>query len=657
MTRQRLIIISIFLLALALRMFLIPNRGFEADIAFWKSWGLAVYDHNAIWSFLNTNNNYPTPFAYLLGFLVKFYSIFADPHNFNQYWSNANVLFLLVSKLPAILADLGIAVIILWIGSASGRTKRLDFPILPTNFYFLLTILYLLNPVSLIDGALWGQVDALGVFLFLLACLSAFSKKPVLAGAVFMLSMMTKLQNMIYGPLFFLLLWQLGGFESLVKAIAGALITFLGLNVEFLLAKKMDLVIASIINNYDYFPFLSLNAYNPWWIVSGGRGMQVSDKILSLGIINAKTLGMILFSTGYLLAILTMLSKNYFGNITGDGRWGTPTKGSPRGFSWGKTPGRTRLLIMKNEGIGQEGRVIEPILLHFFTALIIVCFSFFLFQTESHDRYAFPISVFLLFWGMFYVYTTSTERMRIQWWKTRSFYIFLLIYITFSLLFSLNLHTALIVNYPNNGLTLLSFLQNQPWTITLSVGMTLLFFLFLFTNRDIVGVKNMFISLLFSGVCILTLNLPLLTKSPISLTRLIPYVQRQDYGVMTVDMPINAAGPSKNWTRLSVQYSFYKTGIGTHAKSYIVYDLAKQFSRFTTDMGIDTEAGKDGSVIFKIYGDDKLLLESPLIKRYEYPRHADVDVTGINTLSLVVEDGGNGITDDHADWLNPQLFP
>jgi Gpi18-like mannosyltransferase len=303
---KRRIIISLFLTALALRIFLIPNRGFEADVAFWKSWGLSALDNGVVLGIGVTNNNYPTPFSYMMGLWAFLYRLFADPHLFDVYWNSGNVLFLLISKLPSILADLGIAGLILWVGK---HAKRIGFPPLPSTFYLLLSVFYLYNPVSLIDGAWWGQVDSLGVFVFLGAVLLAVSDKPVLAGAVFMVSMMTKLQNMIYGPLFFLFLWQLGSFRGLIKGLVGAVSAFFFLNFEFLLQKNMSAVMESLTSNYDYFPLMSLNAFNLWWIVAGGAGMQMSDKFLTVGIINAKTTGLLLFSSGYLLAVITMLKE------------------------------------------------------------------------------------------------------------------------------------------------------------------------------------------------------------------------------------------------------------------------------------------------------------------------------------------------------------
>lgn len=605
---KRWFIPFLFVAALLLRMAFVPNPGFEADMSFWKSWGLAPFDYGLVKGLSLTNNNYPTPFGYLLWIVTAIYSLFQNPHIFNAFWSNTNLLFLTLMKTPAIFADLGIAGMILYLG---GNAKRFHFPTLSSSFYLLLAVLYLFNPVSILDSAVWGQVDSLGVFLFLCSLVLLVKDKPFFAGLLYMVALMTKLQNMIYGPLFFLLVWQVTGVAGLVKAAAGATLGFFGLNIEFLLAKSMGRVIESLTVNYDYFPYLSLNAFNLWWIVAKGSGMQVSDKMLTLGIINAKTMGLLLFSCSYLLAVLTMLK-------------------------------------------GKKTDILHT----FFTALIVVASGFFLFQTESHDRYAFPIIAFLLLWMPFAVSGHATIKERISFWKTRWFRYSIVGYILFSLLYFLNMHTALIINYPTNGISALAFLRQPVWTIAISYGLLLGFLVFLFVNRKELTGKILILVCVVLLAAVGAMNLPLLKKTPMPLTRLTPFTHEQQYGSLSTDMPVNArASDSKTWDRLSVQYLFYRTGLGTHAKSTIIYDIAKRFSRFSTDMGIDTEAGPQASVVFAIYGDDTLLYQSPIKRRYDQPTHTDVAVIGVSTLKLVVEDAGNGNIDDHADWLNPVLVP
>lgn len=634
-------ILAILYIGVLLRIIFIPNQGFEADVAFWKSWGLAPYDLGMVKAREITNNNYPPPFSYFLWGITWIYSIFADPHNFYEYWNNNNLLYLTIVKLPVILADLGIVGLIVWVGK---QAKRLGFPQYPMLFYATLGGLYFLNPVSIIDGAWWGQVDALGVVIFFLAILAVLTKHPLLAGVIYMASMMTKLQNMIYGPVFFLFLWQWMGYGGLTRGIVGAIGAFFGLNIEFFLASHMDWVIKALTENYDYFPWMSLNAYNIWWIFSGAKGMQVSDKLLALGIMNAKKVGLVLFSGTYLFALLGMIVP------TLRSLWIKGKKLSNRTFSTYPELG--------NANFGNENLVNpdKTILFRFFTALIVIAGGFFLFQTESHDRYAFPISVFLLLWAPFLIYFHHPQDIK-SVLQTKSAKLFIVGYVAFSLIYFYNLHTALVVNYPLNGLPILSDLTGSLFTNAASIANLILFVYFVAVLFRKFPPSVYLPPLIFISLALTAPNLPLITKKPVLLTRFTPYISQQGYGTRQTNMPANSFLGFNKWSPLSVQYSFFRKGIGTHAPSWIDYDIGGHFSRFTANYGIDTQAGGAGTAVFEIYGDGKLLFQSEKIGRYDYPRYADIDITGVKKLGLVTTDAGDGKNDDHTDWLNPILYP
>jgi len=615
-----------------------------------------------------TNNNYPTPFAYTLGTMVWIYKLFADPHNFNEFWSNTNLVFLTISKLVPILADFGIATLILYIGK---NAKRFSFPtislsVFGLSFYELLSIFYLLNPVSLIDGALWGQVDSLGVFLFLTSLLFLLKKQPFWTGLVFMLAMMTKLQNMIYGPIFFLFIWQTAGFTGLIQAISGGAVGFFGLNIEFLMTHNMDRVLASLTENYDYFPWMSLHAYNLWWIVAHARGMTTSDKLTVVGLLNAKTVGLLLFSSFYLFAVIRQLWKNNM-SVLLHAQGGIPFRDF---VTW---PRHNRLHKKKNGSGFDETRTrytdqSTPLIQSFLENLIIVNAAFFLFQTQSHDRYAFPLSVFLLLWAPFFVSNyelpASPTGGRVTSYELRitryHFKLFTIYYLLFTIFYFYNLHTAFAVNYPQNAILFLSTLTQPFFTIGTAIVLLLLFFVFLFTlvRRSIVT-RYMVLgtSIICIGVMAL-LNRSLITRNPIPLTTFTPFISEQAYGTRQTNISVQSTfgGPYK-WTRLSVQYLFYRNGIGTHANSKQVFHINRLFSKLTTDYGIDTESGTKASAIFEIRGDDKVLFRSEKMGRFDLPRHAEIDISGVNNLTLSTTDAGDGNYDDHTDWLNPTLWP
>ena len=99
----------------------------------------------------------------------------------------------------------------------------------------------------------------------------------------------------------------------------------------------------------------------------------------------------------------------------------------------------------------------------------------------------------------------------------------------------------------------------------------------------------------------------------------------------------------------------YAKGLGTHAHSEIVYNLAGNYARFRADVGIDDEAGAQGAAVFQVWVDGVKLFDSGVRTGNSATLPVNVDVAGKNTLRLVVTDGGNGEDWDHGDWANARL--
>lgn len=96
----------------------------------------------------------------------------------------------------------------------------------------------------------------------------------------------------------------------------------------------------------------------------------------------------------------------------------------------------------------------------------------------------------------------------------------------------------------------------------------------------------------------------------------------------------------------------FRKGIGTHAPSEIVCRLDGRYARFLAEVG-GAEAG--GTVVFEVYGDEKLLFESGLMHGLKGSKPVDVSVAGVRRLRLVVTDGGDGYVADMANWAEARL--
>jgi hypothetical protein len=99
----------------------------------------------------------------------------------------------------------------------------------------------------------------------------------------------------------------------------------------------------------------------------------------------------------------------------------------------------------------------------------------------------------------------------------------------------------------------------------------------------------------------------------------------------------------------------YAQGLGVHSNSEITYNLAKKYSRFVSDLGVDDEV-ENGSVVFQIWVDGAKVYDSGIVTRSSAIKNVSVSVKGKSELKLVVTDAGDGGSGDHADWAGAYLL-
>lgn len=110
---------------------------------------------------------------------------------------------------------------------------------------------------------------------------------------------------------------------------------------------------------------------------------------------------------------------------------------------------------------------------------------------------------------------------------------------------------------------------------------------------------------------------------------------------------------------LTVGGRVFAQGYGVHAPSELRYSLSSADGsacvRFRAQVGLDDEVGSRGSARFEVWGDSQKLYDSGVQRGTDAARAVDVDLRGKGTLRLVVTDGGDGKSYDHADWLSPTI--
>ncbi|HTR43746.1 MAG TPA: NPCBM/NEW2 domain-containing protein [Pseudomonadales bacterium] len=120
----------------------------------------------------------------------------------------------------------------------------------------------------------------------------------------------------------------------------------------------------------------------------------------------------------------------------------------------------------------------------------------------------------------------------------------------------------------------------------------------------------------------------------------------QDWGSPQANKSVDGHG-------LSIGGRKFDTGLGTHATSYLHIQLNGNGKKFTAWVGVDDEeAGQPSLIIFSVMGDGKTLWQSGIMKSGDTPKQVDVDLTGVKELLLLVKNGGDDISYDHADWAD-----
>jgi hypothetical protein len=129
---------------------------------------------------------------------------------------------------------------------------------------------------------------------------------------------------------------------------------------------------------------------------------------------------------------------------------------------------------------------------------------------------------------------------------------------------------------------------------------------------------------------------------------------RNGWGPPEVDRSNGERGPDDG-VPIVIGSAAFDHGIGAHAPSRIVVDLGGRCSVFLADVGLDEEVGDAGSVVFEVRAEGRRLATSGLVRGPQPPVPLAADVSGLDTIALVVTAGGDGPAFDHADWGNSRL--
>ena len=117
--------------------------------------------------------------------------------------------------------------------------------------------------------------------------------------------------------------------------------------------------------------------------------------------------------------------------------------------------------------------------------------------------------------------------------------------------------------------------------------------------------------------------------------------------------------PQKNASvehhKITIDKEIFRYGIGSHAPSFMKFQLPRAFDTFYATIGLDDESvGGDGAS-FIVLGDGQELFRSKRMYSTEKQR-ISVNVRGVRVLELRLDEGDKHDKDyDHGDWANAWL--
>jgi predicted membrane-bound dolichyl-phosphate-mannose-protein mannosyltransferase len=304
----------------------LPRSGFESDIGTFTAWALRLAEQGS-GSFYATTDfaDYPPGYLYVLWLIGGLGHLLAPLASTDPASATTALI-----KLPAIVADVLVG-LLLYRVVRSWRAPRVD----AHRLGLIAAALYLFNPVTWYDSAVWGQTDAFGALVTLATIAALVRGNSEGASALAVLAALIKPQfGIVLLPIVGIVLLRRhllrpgsgprntvlaparlrAWFESeqgawrLVSSAVVSLVVLLVVITPF----SLDVFgfVGQMQKTAGGYPWLSVNAYNPWALLaSNGReplafgGGWSEDTVRLLGPLPGVVIGGVLLALGFAVGI------------------------------------------------------------------------------------------------------------------------------------------------------------------------------------------------------------------------------------------------------------------------------------------------------------------------------------------------------------------
>lgn len=226
-------------------------EGYACDVHTFQAWAMRAGEDLGGFYSSGFFADYPPGYMYVLAAIGKIKALLA--------LSDDGPAFLLLIKLPAIIADLTLVLLIYRLAASKfGHPAAM-----------VLSLIYGLNPAVILNSSVWGQVDAVFTLFLILSVYCLSHSRLLAAAALFAVALLIKPQALIFTPLFLataldrlLLRPERGGGKEVLAAMVTGMAVFIAGIIPFALHQGPLWIFSHYRATLTSYPFASVNAYN-----------------------------------------------------------------------------------------------------------------------------------------------------------------------------------------------------------------------------------------------------------------------------------------------------------------------------------------------------------------------------------------------------------
>ncbi len=314
-------------------LFLLPEFCHPYDSSCWANWASQLQEQGFVSAYDKTSDiNYLPLYLYIL---KGFSYLITD----GQFYPN-------VYRLKAITWMFDIMSILLLCSMVKLESKRLR--------YFIFGIL---NVGFFYNTIIWSQVDGILACFVFSSFYFAYYKRAFLSIILFILGLNFKLQAIIYAPVLLVLWLPELKVKTLILFVFAALLLQCIIILPFVINGNAKNIWLVAFNSVDNSKVVSMNAFNLWYLFLKGNLMEIPDNLPILFGYTWRSIGLGLFCFFSTMVCLPLYLNVYKARIL------------KHAVSFD-----LKLLLL---------------------SMTLMCYVFFFFNTQMHERYIHPAIIFL----------------------------------------------------------------------------------------------------------------------------------------------------------------------------------------------------------------------------------------------------------------------